>query len=614
MTPERWKAVGELFERAIALPAGERTMCVERASAGDHELRSEVFSLLASHKALPGGFVQEKIKKAVVAFHEANLGDARHAHIGPYRIIRELGRGGMGTVFLAEHGDREQVAIKLVRPGMDTEFILARFRRERQTLARMQHPNIARLLDSGTTNEGLPYIVMQYVNGRRITQHAQQLKLAIGARLVLFLGVCSAVDYAHRNFVIHRDIKPSNILVDSDDTPKLLDFGICKLLAHSPSDMTTADTIHGILMTPNYASPEQIRGEPVSLLSDVYSLGVVLWELLTDTCFSEVSRQSAPRLLGRFGKPVASTAVKNRSLRRQLSGDLDNILMCALELEPQRRYQSVSLLADDLRRHLVDEPIRARPKTMRYRTVKFINRHQALVVITAVVFVALAGSLAISLVKAHKADTTTTPPIAAATDPFPTETADALKEFRDSTAQTEELIGSQLQDASASPALYRALASQELGDLLNRRGDFTGASRAYAESASLATNNFKLGQPLFFSIFIASERKRALNAIALGQRREALELAKSVVDAAGGMNPGVAPLSGLPRAFSTMGIIYIELFRSPLQEPGDREQAIFWLRKSTAAWHELQGHPNFGAVRQREMWETEKALNMLENR
>jgi serine/threonine protein kinase len=613
MTSERWKAVGELFERAIALPAGERTMCVERASAGDHELRNEVFSLLASHKALPGGFVQEKIKKAIVAFHEANFGAARHRHIGPYRIIRELGRGGMGTVFLAQHGDREQVAIKLVRPDMDTEFILARFRRERQTLARMQHPNIARLLDSGTTNDGLPYIVMQYVNGKRITQHAQQLRLAIGARLVLFLGVCSAVDYAHRNFVIHRDIKPSNILVDSDDTPKLLDFGICKLLAHSP-DMTPADTIQGILMTPNYASPEQIRGEPVTLLSDVYSLGIVLWELLTDTCFLQVSGQGAGGELGRFGKLVASTAVKDRSLRRQLSGDLDNILMCALDLEPQRRYQSVSLLADDLRRHLVDEPVRARPKTMRYRTVKFINRHQALVAITAVVFVALAGSLAISLRKAHIAGTIKTPPIAAATDPLPPGTADALREFRESTAQTEELIGSQLQGASASPALYRAFASQQLGDLLNRRGDFGGASRAYAESASLAANNFKLNQPLFLSIFIASERKRALNAIAEGHRGEALELAHRAVDAAGEVKPDAAPLFAPPRAFATMSIIYLELFRSPLRESGDREQAIFWLRKSSAAWHELQGHPNFGAVQQREMWETEKALITLENR
>ena len=263
MNPERWHAVGELFEHALGLPPGERTVYIEQASAADGELRGEVLSLLASHKALPGGFVQERIKNAVISFYQATSGHP--VSIGPYRIIRELGRGGMGTVFLAERIDAEdstKVAIKLVRPDMDTEFILARFRRERRTLARLQHPNIARLIDSGTTSEGLPYIVMEYIDGLRITEHVRQRKLGIDARIILFLSVCSAVDYAHRNFVIHRDIKPGNILVDAEDAPKLLDFGICKLLKDPLSDISAvdtvnADTVNAKLMTPSYASPSR---------------------------------------------------------------------------------------------------------------------------------------------------------------------------------------------------------------------------------------------------------------------------------------------------------------------------------------------------------------------
>src|SRR4029079_19190416 len=197
--------------------------------------------------------------------------------------IRELGRGGMGAVFLAERDDEEyraKVAIKLVRSGMDTAFILARFRRERQTLARLQHPNISRLLDGGSTDDGLPYIVMEYIDGPWITSYTTQQKLDIEARVRLFQDVCSAVDYAHRNFIVHRDLKPANILVDGAGVPKLVDFGICKLLVES----VTGDDTVGPPMTPNYASPEQFRGEAATTSSDIYSLGVVLYELLTGAC------------------------------------------------------------------------------------------------------------------------------------------------------------------------------------------------------------------------------------------------------------------------------------------------------------------------------------------
>jgi eukaryotic-like serine/threonine-protein kinase len=409
MNPGRWEAVGELFEQALSLPVGERTACIDRASNGDDELRREVISLLASHKAAPGGFVQEKIKNAVVSFHEMEMTVIQSTRVGPYRLIRELGRGGMGTVFLAERDDdqyRASVAIKLVRPGMDTEFILARFRRERQTLARLQHPNIARLLDGGTTSDCLPYIVMEYVDGNAITLHAQQQKLDIATRVVLFLSVCSAVDYAHRNFVIHRDLKPGNVLVDSQGVAKLLDFGICKLLrADTLSAVSGDDTMPG-MMTPNYASPEQIRGEAVTLLSDVYSLGVLLYELLTDRCPQRFSLTAHDIARTGTEKPILppSTTVEDKVLARQLSGDLDNILMRALETEPQRRYESAALFADDLRRYLLHEPVLARPQTWRYRTLKFVQRNRSKVAAAAVLFIVLAGALTVSLREAYVAN------------------------------------------------------------------------------------------------------------------------------------------------------------------------------------------------------------------
>ena len=617
MNPERWQAVGELFEQALALPPGERTSCIERWSGGDDELQSEVLSLLASHKALPGGFVQEKIKNAVIAFQQASLAGALPARIGPYQVIRELGRGGMGTVFLGErHGDLsgERVAIKLVRPGMDTEFILARFRRERQTLARMQHPNIAHLLDSGTTSEGLPYIVMEYIDGKRITEHAQQKKLGISARLVLFLSVCAAVDYAHRNFVIHRDIKPGNILVDFLDTPKLLDFGICKLLADPHSDHGTAETIHGVLMTPSYASPEQIRGDAVTLVTDVYSLGVVLYELLTEKRFAKLDGYGLSRTVIHDGITLPSAAVEDRVLKRRLRGDLDDIVMRALETEPRKRYQSVVSFADDLRRHLLHEPVHARPQAPRYRAIKFIKRNRGTIAMLAAVFIALAASLAVYLSEEHNSSSPHRPLALGTAEADSSPVHDGLAQFRASTAQTEGLMASDQQNGSETQQLFRALAIQELGDLLNKRGDSAAANKAYAESASIAGSSLKSGQPSFLIIFIGSNQRLALNAVAQGHRDEALEFGRRTLQA-GASAPDVTALPpAFPRALSTMGLIYAELFRSSLRQPGDREQAIDWLRKSVHAWREMQDHPGFGASQEREMRETEDALQTMENR
>jgi len=598
VNPERWKAVGELFERAVALPPGERTVSVEQGSAGDDELRKEVLSLLASHKALSGGFVQEQIKNSVVSFYQATL--AHPTSIGPYRVIRELGRGGMGVVFLGERDDRDgkgKVAIKLVCPGMDCEFILSRFRRERQTLARMKHPNIAQLIDSGTTSQGLPYIVMEYIDGPRITEHARELKLETNARLILFLSICSAVDYAHRNFVIHRDIKPGNILVDPEGVPKLLDFGICKLLAESVSDLNPNETASRVLMTPSYASPEQVRGEAVNLLSDVYSLGVVLYELLTDKPFAKLNSHEHGRPVVHSTDPRASMAVDDRALKRPLTGDLDNILLRALETEPHRRYESAALFADDLRRHLLQQPILARPQTFAYRAAKFFRRNRGKVMATTAVFIVLAGFLTAFLRGTGSSS----------------QESDALRDLRDSTAEIKEVIAYYPQGAPLSTQLYRAVASQQLGDRLNRDGNFAEAKNAYADSVSIAESNLKSGQDSFLTVFIGSSRKLGLNAIAQGNRGEALDFARHALAVSSTVSNETSQLASA-RGLSAMAVIYAELLRSPLRQPDDREQAISWLRKSADAWRQAESHAHLGALQQYEMRETEQALAYLENK
>ena len=403
MNPEQWEAAGQLFEQARALPGGERTAFVERECAGNEELRSEVSSLLASHRAVAGGFVQERIQRAATAFFEAT---AHPPRVGPYRLMRELGRGGMGTVFLAERDDdqyRANVAIKLVRPGMDTEFILARFRRERQTLARLQHPNISRLLDGGTTEHGLPYIVMEYIDGPTVTVFAGQAGLGLPERLALFRDLCSAVDYAHRNFIIHRDLKPGNILVGADGVPKLLDFGICKLLQ---SESGGGDDTVAAPMTPNYASPEQIHGEPATPLSDVYSLGAVLYELVTGVCprrFDGLTPLAIERAMSDTVIAPPSAAAAGKPWARQLTGDLDNVVLRALESDPYRRYESAAQLADDVRRHLEHEPVLARAQTRRYRAMKFVRRHRGAVAAAAAIVLVLAGGLAASAYQARLA-------------------------------------------------------------------------------------------------------------------------------------------------------------------------------------------------------------------
>ena len=410
MSPERWKSVGELFHTALEKPPEQRKPWVESACAGDVELRAEVLSLLGSDAVAGEGFIEKKVQPAVVSLLQANGQPAVPARVGPYRLVREVGRGGMGTVYLAERDDDEyqaQVAIKLVRRGMDTDVILNRFYRERQTLARLQHPNIGRLLDGGTTVEGYPYIVMEFVEGERITSYCQERNLSVFRKLTLFLSVCKAVSYAHRNFVVHRDVKPGNILVDKAGEVKLLDFGICKLLQGPTPETDETVDVGLVALTPDYASPEQIRGDPITVASDTYSLAAVLYELLTGVKphkIEDYTLRGMERAICETDILRPSLACTNKAVARQLKGDLDNILTVALEKDPRRRYESVDQFAEDIRRHLDYEPVKARPDSIRYRAGKFLRRRQGIVAATAAVLITLLAGVIVSARSARTAN------------------------------------------------------------------------------------------------------------------------------------------------------------------------------------------------------------------
>lgn len=478
MTPEQWRTIGEVFDRAVLLPPGERTTTVDRECGSDDEVRGEVASLLASHQAA-GGFLQDRLRSALDAFLETSKA-GELARAGPYRLVRELGRGGMGTVFLAERDDDQyqaRVAVKLVRPGMDTEFILDRFRRERQTLARLQHPNICRLLDGGTTDAGLPYIVMEYIEGRWLTEFARERALDLRARLLLFLDVCSAVDYAHRHFIVHRDLKPGNILVDADGIPKLLDFGICKLLR---SDGIASEETVDLMLTPNYASPEQLRGGAATPLSDIYALGAVLYQLITGQCprkFDGFSWASVDRILGETIQPPSAVA-ENRQTARQLAGDLDNVLMRALDTDPERRYESAAQLADDLRRYLDHEPVQARRPSVGYRASKFVRRHRLAVGAVALVVVTLSAGLATAMYEARVARASQEQ-TRMLSNKLVFDVFDAVRDLPGATRASKMIVQTGLEYLDASTRSIRgdALAERELATAYRRLGDVQGNTR-----------------------------------------------------------------------------------------------------------------------------------------
>jgi serine/threonine protein kinase len=446
MKSEEWRKIEKLLDAALELAPAERLEFLDERAAGTPEVLREVRSLLACEEKANNFLAVPALAFSADFFGESGLPEESISHgasagqiIGHYQIIREIGRGGMGAVYLGRRADdeyRKFVALKIVRRGMDTDDILRRFRNERQILAALDHPNIAHLLDGGTTEAGLPYLVMEHVEGEPITEYCDRHRLTTSERLKLFRTVCAAVQHAHQNLVVHRDIKPSNILVTEKGEPKLLDFGIAKVLNPELSALSMERTRTELrVLTPDYASPEQLRGEKLTTASDVYSLGVVLYELLTghrphrsgnktpydfERAVNEEEPTKPSTAVSRIesitqgeSNPQSTITPESVSrardtqadkLRRRLAGDLDNIVLMAMRKEPARRYSSIGQLSEDIKRHLEGLPVVARKDTFKYRASKFVRRNRLGVAAALVVLLSLVVGIIVSVWQVGRAN------------------------------------------------------------------------------------------------------------------------------------------------------------------------------------------------------------------
>jgi serine/threonine-protein kinase len=401
-SPTDWfRRVDTIFDAAVDLPADQQSAAVERACGADEVLRAEVLSLLRAYRS---DSPLESPAAAIAAPLFEPSARAASDRIGPFRIVREIGRGGMGHVLLGERADgqfEQRVAIKLIQHG--SAGVVRRFLEERRILALLEHPNIARLVDGGLTSDGLPYFAMELVDGEPIDRYCESRHLPLDARLELFARVCDAVAYAHQHLVIHRDLKPSNILVAADGQVKLLDFGIAKLLGDAQGDDLTGTGLSP--MTPQFAAPEQIRNASISTATDVYSLGVLLYLLLTGERPYDL-RGKPPTDVERIvcvDVPPKPSSRAAGALARRLRGDLDLIVMTALQKDEQRRYQSPATLAHDLQRFLQGRPILARPDTARYRFGKFVRRNRTAVAVATATAAALVGATVFSIAQMREA-------------------------------------------------------------------------------------------------------------------------------------------------------------------------------------------------------------------
>jgi serine/threonine-protein kinase len=551
---ERYARVDRLFAQALELPADERAGFLRVACAGDERLVTEIEELLSADQRPSGLLDHGPSGVAAILTERCQDTGATPQTIGPYRLLSEIGRGGMGVVYLASREDAEyerKVAVKVVSQGLLDPDAVARFREERRTLARLEHPGIARLYDGGAGADGRPYFAMEYVAGAPLDAYCDTLCLGVEARLRLFCRVAAAVSYLHRNLVVHRDLKPANILVTPEGEPKLLDFGIAKQLENDGTSQALALTRTGFRpMTPRYASPEQLSGHPITTASDIYSLGVLLYELLAgvspyrldgtpfDTIERAVREQAPEKPSAAVAGPDAESvglrrSTRPRALARRLRGDLDNIVAKALRKEPERRYESVAALVDDVERHLAQLPVGARPDARAYRMRKFLRRHRWGAAVAAAGLVA-ASAFVTSLVLqgrrlARERDKARTA-LAFLVDTFkgadPYQTGGARLSARDilklGTVRVERELGRQ-------PELQAAL-EDALGQVYSGLGDAEQAGplleRALARRQALGTRSSELAESLEHMAWL---RFGQSNFVAAEQGfREALQLQRSL--------------------------------------------------------------------------------------
>lgn len=524
MTPERWQEVKRLLDQALELEGPARESLLGDLKTSDPELAAEVASLLRAHES-SSDFL---IAPVAAAFPRETTGAQAWVGrtLGVFRIVALVGEGGMGAVYRAVRADglyERPVALKAIRRGLSTEFFLKRFENERRILARLDHPNIARLLDGGMSEEGVPYVVMEYIDGTPIDQYCERTGATLRQRLELFRTVCGAVQYAHQNLIVHRDLKPANILVTAEGTPKLLDFGIAKII--DPGLEPDAEPGRTLLpmMTPEFASPEQVRGEIVTTASDVYSLGVILYVLLTGKSPYRFTSGSVPDVIRAICEtdPVRpSTAVtqavpepsspsdrgatgigvtpERARLGRALRGELDAIVMMALRKEPQRRYLSAESFSADIRRYLENLPVRASRDTLRYRVSKFVARHRVGVIAAGVVALALIAALGVTWREARIAQRRFDD-VRSLAHTLMFDVHDAITDLPGSTGARKVVVETALQyldrlsrEARGDTALKRELASgyERIGDVqanikMANLGDTAGALASYRKALAL---------------------------------------------------------------------------------------------------------------------------------